>query len=617
MCGFLISISNKKIDPLLWSKAFNSIDHRGPDSSKVKLHYYNSLNIKFGFHRLAIVDHKNKDANQPFVTKKSILVFNGEIYNYLSLKKKLIDKNIKFKTKSDTEVLVRYLEIFGLSKTLNDLEGMWSFAWFVKNENKMFLSRDRYGEKPLYYFEGEDEFIISSEIKAILLLANKKFNVDNITANNFLNLGIINYNKSTFFSGISQIPPSYFSELNLNNNLNHHIYKYHKFRNKNNNELFKKNSSILKKKLIESFNSRLTDEVNIGFLVSGGIDSSINLAIAKKIIPKAKLNLFFAPSLDANNKDNKNIAYLENFYKLKINRISLPTNNKIIFKYLKKLIWVNDYPLTSPAAINQYLMGVEAKKKKIKVLISGQGADELFYGYLKYYSFYLINLFKNKKIFNLILNLFFLLKNNFFSQIKFYNILRYLNLSTFDKTKFLNKSLINIPDNFKNFNNLKKRSFDDMNKFSVPTLCHTEDRMYMVSGIETRFPFLNKNIQDFALSLPDNFKLTYGYTKYILRNAFIGELPDKVLFRKDKEGFDTGKDHFFKQNKTYIKKNILHKNSLIFKEGYLSLEFIKYFDKYLNSSITKNVYDLNFIFRVITFEIWLVVFKKYLNSKNI
>ena len=110
------------------------------------------------------------------------MVFNGEIYNYLSLKKKLIEKKIKFKTKSDTEVLVRYLENFGLSKTLKDIDGMWSFVWYLKSENKMFLARDRYGEKPLYYFKNDNQFIISSEIKAILLLTNEKFEINLNTA---------------------------------------------------------------------------------------------------------------------------------------------------------------------------------------------------------------------------------------------------------------------------------------------------------------------------------------------------------------------------------------------------------------------------------------------------
>jgi asparagine synthase (glutamine-hydrolysing) len=613
VCGFLVSISEVKTNPLLWKQAFNSIHHRGPDSSKVKSYNKNSLKIKFGFHRLAIVDHNNNSANQPFVTEKSILVFNGEIYNYKSLKRKLIDKKIKFKTRSDTEVLIRYLEIFGLSKTLNDLDGMWSFVWFLKSENKMFLARDRYGEKPLYYFKDSKHFIISSEIKAILLLTNKKFNIEKTTANNFLNLGLINYDNKTVFSNVYQIPPSYYSELNLSNEFKNKLTKYHFFKNTINNLSFKNNKIILKKRLTESLISRLSDEVKIGFLISGGIDSSINFAIAKNFIKKKDINLFFAPSLDKDNKDNKSVSFLEKFYKLKINYVSLPKQNHKIINYLKKLIWINDYPLASISAINQYLMGVEAKKKNIKVLISGQGADELFYGYLKYNSFYLMNLLKNKKFMILIKNFLYLFQNNFFRQIKIYNVFRYLNFNLFNKNKFFNKKLLKVPKNYKNFKNLKKRSFDDMYKFSVPTLCHTDDRMYMISGIETRFPYLNNNLQKFSLSLPDTFKLSFGYTKYILRKAFVGELSNKLLFRKDKEGFDTGKDYFLKKNKTLLKKKIINKNSLIIKEEIISIKFLKHFDNYLNSSTFRKNYDLNFLFRVISFEIWLRVFKKHLN----
>jgi asparagine synthase (glutamine-hydrolysing) len=613
MCGFLISVTKKNINPSIWDKAFQSIRHRGPDNSRIKVINNKSLKIKFGFHRLAIVDHKNSDADQPFETKKSILVFNGEIYNYLSLKEKLSLKKIKFKTNSDTEVLIRYLEIFGLSKTLKDLDGMWSFAWFSKKDNKMIVARDRYGEKPLYFYKDKDLFVISSEIKAILLLNKKKFNIDKVTANNFLYLGIINYNNKTLFSKIFQVPPSYFGIWNMNIKHNLKLFCYYNFKEKPNNLSIERNSIILKEKLTKSLVSRLSKEVKVGFLISGGIDSSINYSIAKKIIKKNKLNLFYAASLDKNSKDNKHILYLENFYKLKINKVYLPKNNKILFKYLNKLTWINDYPIGSVGSINQYLIGVAAKKIKIKILISGQGADELFFGYLKYYSFYLINLIKDKNIIKFFFNFIYLIKSDFFTQIKSYNVFKYLKLNFFDNSNFLNKNLINIPNNFKNFKNLKKRSFDDMNKFSVPTLCHTEDRMYMASGIETRFPYLNLDLQKFSLSLPDTFKLSFGFTKYILRKAFVEELPKKILFRKDKEGFETGVNSLLKGNKEFLRNKIINKDSLIIKQDIISIEFLKYFDDYLNSFEIKKNYDLNFLFRVVSFEIWLNIFKKYFN----
>ena len=616
MCGFLISISKNNINPSSWKNAFDSIKHRGPDSSKVKFYNNKSLKIKFGFHRLSIVDHKNSGADQPFVTKKSILVFNGEIYNYLSLKKRLIEKKIKFRTKSDTEVLVRYLEVFGLTKTLKDLDGMWSFAWFLKEENKMILARDRYGQKPLYYFKDKHQFIISSEIKAILLLTKKKFYIDKTTANNFLNIDLVNYDNKTLFSKILQIPPSYYCVLNVKNNLDYKLGKYFYFKKENNNLSIKINSQLLKKKLTKSLILRLSNEVKFGVLISGGIDSMINFSMIKKLIHVKKINLFFAPSLNKNNKDNKSISFVENYYKLKINKVRLPKKGNIIKKHLDKLTWINDYPLGSISSINQYLMGAAARKKNIKILISGQGADELFYGYLKYYSFYMVNLIKNKNILRFAVNLYYLIKNNFFSQIKSYNAIKYLNFNFFGKNKFFNQNFLKTPNNYKNFKNLKKRSFDDMNKFSVPAICHTEDRMYMASGIETRFPYLNKDLQKFSLSLPNTFKLSYGFTKYILRKAFTNELPKKLLYRKDKEGFETGVENFLKKNQVFLKKNIINGDSLIFKQEIVSKIFLKYFEKYFNSFFFKNSYDANFIFRVISFEIWLRVFRKYLIFKK-
>ena len=147
-----------------------------------------------------------------------------KFFNELNVPFKLLERKIRFKTKSDTEVLVRYLETFGLKKTLKDLDGMWSFVWFLKKENKIYLGRDRYGEKPLYYFKDERKFIISSEIKAILLLTKKRFNLEKIPATNFLNYGIVNYDNKTLFSEIFQLPPSYYSVLSLKSKLNNKLF---------------------------------------------------------------------------------------------------------------------------------------------------------------------------------------------------------------------------------------------------------------------------------------------------------------------------------------------------------------------------------------------------------
>ena len=138
----------------------------------------------------------------------------------------------------------------------------------------------------------------------------------------------------------------------------------------------------------------------------------------------------------------------------------------------------------------------------------------------------------------------------------------------------------------------------------------------MLSGVETRFPYLNNDLQKFSWSLPDSFKLSFGYTKYILRKAFVNQLPNRILFRKDKEGFETGVDSFLKKNQITLKKKFLNENSLIIKEKIVSVEFLKYFNNYFNAFFFKKNYDPMLIFRIISFEIWLRVFKKYLNFRK-
>jgi len=609
MCGYLLSVTKEKVNNSKWNKAFLSIKHRGPDSSKIKFYKNKIFNLKFGFHRLSIVDHQNKKANQPFESEKSILLFNGEIYNYIFLREILLKKKIQFKTNSDTEVLLKYLETFGLSKTLKDIDGMWSFVWFLKKKKKIYLSRDQYGQKPLYYYKDDNVFLIASEIKALLILINKNHFIDKECAYNFLNYNLVDYNQNTLFSNIKQIKPSYYTTIYLNSKLNIKEYCYYKFKNKKNNFSFQQNKINLEKKLTHSVLSKLSSEVKFGVLFSGGVDSSIIFSIIKQKF-KNNINLFYAQSFDKNSNDNKRTKLLEKNYKLEINRLFLPKNNMLIYKYLKKITFYNDYPLISISNISQYLIGLSAKKNKVKILLSGQGADEMFYGYLKYYSFYLINLIKQKKIIDFLFEFFFLLKNNFFNQFKFYNIFRYLNF--FNKKNIFFKNFFNAPHDFKNFTDLSKRSFKDFNQFSVPTLCHTEDRMYMASGIETRFPYLNKDLQIFSLSLRDNYKILFGYTKYILRKAFEKKLPREILFQKYKEGFAVTGENFLINNQSFIRSNILNKKSLIFKYKIIDINFLEYFDKYTSSNLTKLFYDPDFIFRVISFEIWINQFQKFL-----
>jgi len=609
MCGYLLSVTREKVNNSKWIKAFLSIKHRGPDGSKIKFYKNKIFNLKFGFHRLSIVDHQNKKANQPFESEKSILLFNGEIYNYIFLREILLKKNIQFETNSDTEVLLKYLETFGLSKTLQDIDGMWSFVWFLKKKNKIYLSRDQYGQKPLYYYKNDNVFLIASEIKALLILINKKHFIDKECAYNFLNYNLIDYNQNTLFSNIKQVKPSYYTIIHLNSKLSKKEYCYYKFKKKKNNFSFQVNKINLEKKLTNSVLSKLSSEVKFGVLLSGGVDSSIIFSIIKQKF-KNNINLFYAQSIDKNSNDNKRTELLKKKYKLKINRSFLPKNYRLIYKYLKKITYYNDYPLNSISNISQYLIGLHAKKNKVKILLSGQGADEIFYGYLKYYSFYLINLIKQKKIIDFLFEFFFLLKNNFFNQFKFYNIFRYLNF--FNKKNFFFKNFFNAPHDFKNFTDLSKRSFKDLNQFSVPTLCHTEDRMYMASGIETRFPYLSKYLQRFSLSLRDNYKISFGYTKYILRKAFEKKLPEPILFQKYKEGFEVGVEYFLIKNQSLIRNDILNKKSLIFIYKIIDIKFLEYFDKYTSSNLTRFFYDPDLIFRVISFEIWINQFQKFL-----
>ena len=206
----------------------------------------------------------------------------------------------------------------------------------------------------------------------------------------------------------------------------------------------------------------------------------------------------------------------------------------------------------------------------------------------------------------------YLIKTNFFKQIKLPNIFKYLSLSNKNKYIYPTSKNTNPPENYKNFKNLKLRSFLDTTQFSVPSLSHGEDRMYMASGVEVRFPYLNTDLQRLSLSLSDNMKVAFGYTKFILRKAFETKIPKKILFSTYKEGFQSGLGYYLLKSKNLIRKDILNERSLIFRYNIIDIKFLDYLDGYFKSNFAKSIYDENFIFRVICFEIWMIKFKKNL-----
>ena len=616
MCGIIFQISNNKINQVNLSNAETFQKHRGPDFSGSKNIKIDKNYLYFGHQRLSILDLSSA-ANQPMVDEDtgSVLIFNGEIYNYLELKKDLDKFNINFKSNSDTEVLLYYLIFFGPEITCKKINGMWSFVFYDFIKNKIFFSRDRFGEKPLYYYLNNQNLIVASEIKTLAIASGKKFNLNKKFIYNFLELSLVDLNQETIFEGINQFKQGFIYSVNLDDDklsLTDHVY----WELENKEENFKNLENLIYERFLKSIEIRLRSDVKIGIMLSGGIDSSTIASVAKKINKDYNFQLLSFINTSKKFDESQFIELMEKYLNTKSLKVKLPDNSDHYFELLKEVSKKIDTPLPGASNLAHYLMMKEAKKNNIKVILSGQGADESLCGYQKYLYFYLINLFKERKFIQFFKIIFSFLKNkSIFSEFNF-EAKRYLN----KKNKnfyglFLNQ--IEKTSIYSFGQDVRSRQISDIQKFSVPSICHFEDRLSMLNSVEVRYPFLDFNLIKLFVSLNIEKKLYKGWTKYIFRKTFEKFLPKKIAWRKDKNGFSTDFEEKIKNKYyyDYLIKNYFNEDAIVFREKIIEKEiFLKLFKNFYKSNDSR--LSPKKIFSIISLEEWLQNNKSFITYKT-
>jgi len=614
MCGIFGAINltgffDEK-DYHIFVEATDMVSYRGPDASG-----YISLNVKqpknkkqfdvfLGHRRLSIID-LTETANQPMSDDgKTWIVFNGEIFNYLELKEELKKERETFKTKSDTEVILKIYKKYGESG-FSKFNGMWAFAIVDINNKKIILSRDRFSIKPLYYLYKDNKFYFASETKQLLPFMNKK-EINHEVMFKYLEQGIINYNEETFFNGIYQLKPKhnlvmFIEERKIKYN------KYWEYRNMDLNLTFKDAVEKFRELFIDSVKIRLRSDVKIGALLSGGLDSS-SISVIANSLHNGQFHTFSVISKERKYSEEKYIDIVSKEGRISNIKTFVDFNNyKEFVKYLYEIIYYNDYPFCGFSTIAHFIVLESLKKlSDIKVILSGQGGDEVLMGYLKYFFFNIKNLLKSKDftkaLFEIISSIF---KRTVVWQFKISEAKRYVPF-------FIKK----FPKNFLNFNtslepvwkadHLKERQILDIDKYSVPALTHYEDRNSMAHSLEIRLPFLDHRLVDFVLNLPVSFKLKEGWSKYILRKA-IYELPNPIRWRKDKQGFIIPEEKWLREEfATLIIKifsnSVLHEMYIINNK-----RFLDYYHEFQKSS--KYIWYTD-ISRVLIAEIWARKFLK-------
>ena len=589
MCGIngLISLKNKRIQRIVDKLNFMNklIIHRGPDNQNIWVSKDESIGL--GHTRLSIID-LNDSGNQPMETEDFVLIFNGEIYNYKELKDKYLN-NWVFNSSSDTEVILAMYNIFG-KDCVKYFVGMFSFVLYDKRNNNIFAARDHIGIKPFFYTVQDDILYFSSEIKSLLPFIDKiSEDYDGLAEYFTFQYQITN---KTMFKDIYQLMPANILTIE-NNNINFVKYWEIDYTNKIDEKI-----SEIKNIIDDSFLIHLNSDVPISSYISGGLDSSIVATASSKI---KKINYLFNGRFSEHpDCDESQYAELVS-KKIDSEIIYVDINEDDFLENINKIIYHLEIPIAGPGSFPQFMVSKKASEYT-KVILGGQGGDEIFGGYVRYFIPYLEKCIHNSingnsnELLGLSQNMEILKEykpmiKKYFSKNLFGKIdERYFDIidRTDDYDGLVNCDILNKEKIYKkyleNINNSKIPNDDFFNKmlhfdlcYSLPALLHVEDRVSMAWSIESRVPLINPNIVEYMAKIPENYKIDSGNMKKILKEYYGDILPSEILNRKDKMGFPVPLNTWFKNKlKPFFKEcmrklidrnlNYLNINDSIFSE---------------------------------------------------
>ncbi len=549
MCGIAGYIGKNPINKQKIINTLELMKNRGPDHRDYRLFKKNNTHIYLLHSRLSIIDLDIR-SNQPFIFKNYTLVFNGEIYNYIEVRKELEKLGHTFATDSDTEVLLKAYIEYG-EDCVNKFNGMWAFAIWDENKQKLFLSRDRFSEKPLYYFKDISGFYFASEVKAIQSLLENKLEVDHDFLKRYLIYGYKSIYKTpqTYFKNIREL--SYASNMSIN--LNNDIEEYRYWFPEHKESKMKLDDAIegTRHHLLKSVELRLRADVPIAFCLSGGIDSSGLVSIAKKAFDYDVATFSIIDS-DERYNEAVNIEATINDLNCKNHLVNLKYDNML--KRLTDLIKYHDSPISTITYLVHSMLSEKISREGYKISVSGTSADELFTGYYDHFNLHLYEM-RNNKNFNKYLNDWKkypgkFVRNPYLVDPKLYfkdqNIRDHNYLNSDDFLSYLTEPfLIEITEENYSDSLLRNRMLNELFHEATPVILHEDDHNSMLFSIENRSPYLDVELFNFAYSIPNDLLIHNGYGKYILRESLKGILNDQVRLDRKKKGFNVSIESLF------------------------------------------------------------------------
>lgn len=642
MCGIAGVLNNQGVDAACLKAMSKTLQHRGPDDEgftisgkSVYTKYYRgedsisevslfpnilqhqkkvSDTIGLLHRRLSILD-LSPAGHQPMTYQnRYTIVFNGEIYNYKELKTLLIQKGFEFISDTDTEVILAAYCFWG-QNCVSHFVGMWAFAIYDKERNELFISRDRFGIKPLYFFQSKTLFAFASEIKALLQIDVIKPEANITSVFEYISFGTTADPSANLFKYIQVLAPAHNLVINTETlqtkvtayyNLEENVYNY---KLPSANEIQNTFNHYLK----DSIDLQLRADVSIGSTLSGGLDSSTIVALTASKMNGTAFKTFTAAyhekEIDESDFAKKVVADYKN-----IDSYFTYPNSKEYWNDIDKLIWHQDLPINSTSMFAQWEVMKLANEQKIKVLLDGQGADEILGGYYNFAGIYLIQKLKRLQFYS-----FFQEKaelkqkfspniNNTLGRAFYYFTPEFMQRSIRSKKRlgmnsfsqgFQNKlGTIDVP--VRGGKTFREQSLLSV-QFSLQDLLRYEDRNSMAFSIESRVPFLDHRLVEFSIALNNDWKIKNGWTKYILRKSSESILPKEVVWRKYKMGFLTPQKIWKDESKQELTQ-FINETTI---PDFLNKDYLL---KLNNIEITNSTH-LSEFWKLISFLKWIEIFK--------
>jgi asparagine synthase (glutamine-hydrolysing) len=599
MCGIAGQVAltgRSRFNPGTLEKMTDALVHRGPDGEG---HWINEeATVGLGHRRLSIIDLSHA-ADQPMhYLGRYVIIFNGEIYNYIELKELCLKQGYQFKSQSDTEVLMALYD-WKRNSCLELVDGMFAFAIWDKATGELFCARDRFGEKPFYYAIDKNEvFLFGSEMKC-LWAAGLEHSVDYTMTYNYLSSSLISDPKNrdkTFYSNIKKLPAAHYVVIKPGNSSIEPVRYWRIDINARNHDIScEEAEQKIRELFFTSVKRRLRSDVPVGSSLSGGLDSSIVVSVIDRMNERQEIvQKTFSAQFPGYIKDEGKYQRLILEHCKAESHFVYPTAESQLQR-LEKVMYHQEEPFVHASVCVQYEVFELAKQHGVTVLLDGQGADEVFAGYHYHYLPFFKGLrqvkdgqyMKEKKAYSSLHS-----DNpiNGSSRSEWKQVLKKMipaaiqhsvekfKQQTFEKGVRLEKTFVQrfAPPVIKKeeFADLQEALYYETFYFGLETLLRYADRNSMANSREVRLPYLYHELVEFLFTLPDQMKIREGWTKWILRKSFEGVVPPAILWRKDKIGYEPPQNEWIRKQdfQNIMKRSAEHLRDLRILDGRINIE---------------------------------------------